>query len=120
VREKKVSVAKYRGYGREYAKDLYVSALDIVSAIDCTRDLPRDIPDLLLMEFYKQLYKAKGREEAKKFLIANPRNFRGNRAKNFFDIVEKKTWNQKIILTIKDQSRFNSCTQNKLPKNLQT
>ena len=90
VRGKEVSVARYRGYGRELTKDLYVSALAIMSAIQGTMATPTDITDSSLMEFYKQLYKTKGRKEAERYLIANSRNFREKRATSFFDIVEKE------------------------------
>lgn len=90
VGKKEVSIARYKGYGREFAKDLYISALGIISAMEGTRIPPKDIPDSSLMEFYKRLYDTKGRNEAEKYLIANSRTFRAKRAEKFFDIVKKE------------------------------
>jgi helicase len=90
VGAREVSVAKYPGYGRELTKDLYITALSIKSAIERTPLPAKEIPNSSLMEFYTDLLKTKGHEEAKRYLISNSRLFREGRAEKFLELVEKE------------------------------
>lgn len=103
VGEREVSVAKYRGYGREMTKDLYITAVSIINAIEHPAYPVKDIPNPSLMEFYIDLFKTKGREEVARYLISNSRLFREERTENFIKLIEDEQSSTNIKVKVNSQ-----------------
>lgn len=90
VKEKEVSVAIYKGFGRIFARDLYLTALNMISAKRGALALPKKLGYDSLMDFYKEFLKEKGEEELNKSLVGFSEHFKGKRAKKFIGIVKNE------------------------------
>lgn len=105
VREKEVSIAIEKGYGREMTKDLYKAALEMITREKGALIAIKELPYPTLLEFYKKEYKEIGYEKLKQKLIGFTKYFRKKRIRNFLELIDREIKNKKLIVKYRN-TRF--------------